>query len=777
MAKNLMIVESPAKAKTIEKILGKDFHVTSCYGHVRDLLSNKLSVDTAANYKPHFEVPKEKEKVVKELKKLAKEAEKVWLATDEDREGEAIAWHLAELLGIKNDDVARIAFHEITKKAILEAVENPGKVNIDLVNAQLARRILDRLVGFELSPVLWKKMNFKNALSAGRVQSVAVRLIVEKEREIKEFTVKSVFKVYGIFEVSDGNGGAKKFKALLSKNFNTEKEAHEFLSKCIGATYTIRDIQVKPAKRSPNAPFTTSTLQQEASRKLGYSVSRTMTVAQKLYEAGKITYMRTDSVNLSETAMEDLQKAISTNYGDEYVFARQYKTKTASAQEAHEAIRPTYIDKKEVEGDSGEQKLYDLIWKRTISSQMADAQIERTTGTIEISSLEELFVAKGEVLKFDGFLKVYVESTDDEEEDEDSIILPNLHIGQVLAMDEIQATERFSRPPARFAEASLVRKLEELGIGRPSTYAPTISTIQNRKYVIKELREGNERKFKALCLKGDMINTETRTEITGAEKGKLYPTDIGMLVNDFLVEHFKRVMDFSFTAKIEKEFDEIANGNEEWVKMIDEFYKPFHENVEHTTENADRITGERALGTDPKSGKPIIARVARYGPIVQLGSMDDEEKPKFAKIKAPATLETVTLEQALEYFKLPRNLGEYENLEVIVAEGRYGPYVQHNGKFYSLGKDNDPLTIMLDKAIEVIKVKKEEQAKKLIKEFKEEKIQIVKGPYGPYIKANGKNVRIPKGEEPEDLTLERCQELIEKAPTRKRRFVKKKKDA
>jgi DNA topoisomerase-1 len=774
MANNLMIVESPAKAKTIEKYLGEDFTVTSCYGHIRDLSTKKMGVDVENKYVPDYQVPKEKEQVVKDLQKLAKEAEIIWLATDEDREGEAIAWHLSEILDLGSKTVKRIVFHEITKGAIQDAVQSPRSVNMDLVFAQQARRILDRLVGFELSPVLWKKMSFKNALSAGRVQSVAVRLIVEREREIGKFEAESSFRISGVFTNEGGT-----FKAELPERFKTEAEALEFLNKCKDAALSIDNVEVKPAKRTPNAPFTTSTLQQEASRKLGYSVSRTMTVAQKLYEAGHISYMRTDSVNLSQTALDSASAAIKDLYGEEYSNPQQYKTKQASAQEAHEAIRPTDLTKKDISGlESDQERLYDLIWKRTISSQMADAQLERTTATIGISTSEQNFRAKGEVIKFDGFLKVYVESRDDDAEmdEEDSGILPPMEVGQTVTYREITAIERFSRPPARFAEASLVKKLEELGIGRPSTYAPIISTVQKRGYVTKETREGTERSFRALTIAGGEVTDETRTEITGAEKGKLFPTDIGLVVNDFLVEHFKEVMDYGFTAEVEKEFDDIAEGQEEWVNMIDDFYQPFHKHVEKTTEEADRISGERALGDDPKTGKPIIARVAKYGPVVQMGSSEDEEeKPKFARIRPPMTIETVTLEDALELFKLPRTLGEGDAGDVVAAEGRYGPYVSYDGKFYALKDEFDPLTITLDEAIDLIARKKEEDKKKTIQEFPEDGILVLNGPYGPYIKIGKKNVKIPKDKDPAALTLDECKELIEKAPEKKGRRPRKRK--
>lgn len=767
MTKNLMIVESPAKAKTIEKFLGKDFTVKSCFGHIRDLPKGNNAIDVKNNFEPTYEISPDKKAIVAELKKIAKKADEVWLATDEDREGEAISWHLCEALGLKVKSAKRIVFHEITKEAIQQAVKNPRTINENLVNAQQARRILDRLVGFELSPILWRKV--KPSLSAGRVQSVAVRLIVEREREINNFKIESSYKVSAIF-LTEG----KTFKAELSKKIKTEKEAQEFLKKCMGTQFTVGDIQVKPGKRSPAAPFTTSTLQQEASRKLGFSVARTMVVAQKLYEAGKITYMRTDSVNLSETAVQAASKEIISAYGKDYLENRQYKTKSKSAQEAHEAIRPSYFNERQV-SDGDEQRLYELIWKRAIASQMSDAEMEKTTAQIKISTTGEELTATGQVIKFDGFLTVYSESLDDETEEDDSAILPPLQVGQQLNLVEMNATERFSRPPSRYTEASLVKKLEELGIGRPSTYAPTISTIQKRGYVLKGFREGQKRNYIVISLKKDKINKEIKDEMTGADKGKLAPADIGTLVNDFLVQHFEDVMNYGFTAEIEKEFDEIAEGQLQWNKMIEIFYKPFHKDVEKTLETAERVTGERELGEDSKTGKKIIARMGKYGPMVQIGSPDDEEKPRYAALRPGQNIETITLEDALELFKLPRVLGEFENEEVKVSIGRFGPYILYKGKFISLKKEFDPYTITLPEAQVLIEEKRLADENKFIMVFEKENIQVVNGRFGPYIKAGDKNVKIPKDKEPKSLTLEECLELVKTAPEKKKRFFKRKK--
>ncbi|MBE7169931.1 MAG: type I DNA topoisomerase [Williamsia sp.] len=763
MAKNLLIVESPAKAKTIEKILGDDFEVKSCYGHIRDLEKDDMGIDIKNNYKPRYKIPEDKQKVVKELKGLAKKSDEVWLATDEDREGEAISWHLCQVLGLDPSTTKRIVFHEITKPAIQKAVQQPRLLNMDLVNAQQARRILDRIVGFELSPVLWRKMSMRNNLSAGRVQSVAVRLIAEREREINAFTPVSTFRLEAFFTAKDSNERPVTFKAEGSR-FPSITKADDFLKSCIGADYTVRDIQVKPAKKSPSAPFTTSTLQQEASRKLGYSVSKTMLLAQKLYESGKITYMRTDSVNLSETALDDIQNQISKQYGKNYIHTRKYKNKNESAQEAHEAIRPTYAENTTVE-DAETRRLYELIWKRTISSQMADAELEKTTAKINISTNKEDLTAQGEVLKFDGFLKVYIEDRDEEETDEegDEGMLPPLKVGQLLPLKEMQATERFSRAAPRYTEASLVKKLEELGIGRPSTYAPTISTIQKRGYVEKRDKEGTPRTYRILTLKGDDISKKDAQENAGAEKSKLFPTDLGLVVTDFLNQYFRDVMDYGFTAKIEEEFDEVANGKIEWNLMIDDFYHPFKRDIDNTIEKAERIKGERELGIEEATGKKIVARMGRYGPMVQIGDVNDEEKPRFAKLKTNQSIETITLDQAMELFKLPRLLGQFEDTDVQVSTGRFGPYISHDKKFYSLGKDYDPYTISLEEAIPIIVEKRQAKDERTIKIFEKEKIQILKGPYGPYIKQGLRNYKIPKEklDNAHALTVEEAKAIIE----------------
>lgn len=772
MSKNLVIVESPAKAKTIEGYLGKDFTVKSSYGHVRDLPKSDLAIDIENDFEPVYEVSADKKDVIKELKKLAKAAEMVWLATDEDREGEAISWHLSEALNLTKEKTQRIVFSEITKNAILRAIESPRTVDKNLVDAQQARRILDRLVGFELSPVLWKKV--KPSLSAGRVQSVTVRIIVEREREIGAFTPESSFRIVAEFE-ADG----KSFKAELNKRFKTAEEAEAFLEKCKEADFKVSSLEKKPATKKPAAPFTTSTLQQEASRKLSFSVAQTMMVAQKLYESGKITYMRTDSVNLSDTALNGAQKEIEKSYGKEYSKRRKFSSKSKGAQEAHEAIRPTDMSAHTVGGDRNEQRLYDLIWKRTTASQMEDAKLEKTTAKIESPNLEEVFTARGEVITFDGFLKVYMEGTDEEEDDSPKGILPPLKKDQNLDADSIIATERFTHHPPRYTEASLVKKLEELGIGRPSTYAPTISTIQKRGYVVKEEREGNERKYEMLTLEGNKLTKEEKSEITGAEKGKLFPTDIGIVVNDFLVENFENILDYNFTAKVEKEFDDIAQGLLEWNKMIKKFYSPFHESVEDTLENSEKASGERILGEDPKSGKTVLVRIGRFGPLAQIGAPDDEEK-KFASLRADQSINSITLEEALDLFKLPRTLGEYEGEKVAAAIGRFGPYVRHGSKFVSIKpkEGDDPYTIELERAIELIKAKREQDAKNTIKQFKEdETIQVLNGRYGPYIKAGKKNVKIPKDKEPEKLTYEEVKGLIEEAeknPPKRRRKPKSK---
>lgn len=767
MAKNLLIVESPAKAKTIEKILGKDFEVKSCYGHIRDLEKDDMGIDIKNHFKPRYKVPEEKIKVVKELKQLAKKADEVWLASDEDREGESISWHLAEVLGLDTKTTKRIVFHEITKPAIEEAVKNPRSINMDLVNAQQARRVLDRIVGFELSPVLWRKIGMTGGLSAGRVQSVAVRLIVEREREINQFKATSHFKIEATLAATDNNNKTIFFKAEDGRKHEIEA-AEKFLQSCIGAQYTVKDIQVKPGKRTPSAPFTTSTLQQEASRKLGYSVSKTMMLAQKLYESGKITYMRTDSVNLSETAISDIKNAVKNCCGDNYIEIRKYKTKNTSAQEAHEAIRPTYMEKSS-DADPDTRSLYELIWKRTMASQMKDAILEKTVAKIGISTNNEELTASGEVIKFDGFLKVYSESSDEDDSDssdsyrkekEGESRLPNLTVGQQLQFEEMIAMQRFTRPPARYTEASLVKKLEELGIGRPSTYAPTISTIVKRKYVEKKDKEGVKRELNILKLKSDKIQKLIQQENTGAEKSKLFPTDLGLVVTDFLSKHFDEVMNYSFTANIEEEFDKIAEGKQIWSKMVGDFYKPFHEDVEHTLENAERSVGERELGNDPVTGKPIIARMGKYGPMVQIGVPDDEEKPKFAKLKANQSIETITLEEALELFKLPLTLGEHEGMEVAINIGRFGPYVKWGEQFISIPKGEDLSNIDLDRAIEIINAKQVEDAP--IGYYEEKPITKGKGRFGPFIKWNNLFINIPRAYNFDTLTQKDCDELIAK---------------
>lgn len=779
MAKNLLIVESPAKAKTIEKILGKDFEVKSCYGHIRDLEKEDMGIDVANNYTPKYKVSDDKQKVVKELKSLAKKSEEVWLATDEDREGEAISWHLCEVLGLDPDTTKRIVFSEITKPAIKRAVEKPRTVNMNLVNAQQARRILDRLVGFEISPILWRKMSMHNNLSAGRVQSVAVKLIAEREREINKFQPQSSFKLEAFFKAADLNSKQVTFKAEGGDKLKDANSAKQYLNDCVDATYEVKDVQVKPAKKSPAAPFTTSTLQQEASRKLGYSVSKTMLLAQKLYESGKITYMRTDSVNLSETALEGIAKEISNLYGDKYHQERKYKNKNESAQEAHESIRPTDMSVTDVE-NADAQRLYDLIWKRTMACQMSDAELERTTAKIAISTKDDLLTAKGEVLRFDGFLKVYTEGKDDEDEEEDnSGMLPPLSVGMNLPLVEMIATERFTRPHPRYTEASLVKKLEELGIGRPSTYAPTISTVQNRGYVEKRDKEGIPRNFAVLTLKDKKVSEAEETENTGAEKKKLFPTDLGLVVTDFLGEHFKKVMDYGFTAKIEEDFDAIAHGKQVWQTMIDTFYGPFHQNVEHTLEHAERAKGEHHLGEDPESGKPVVARLGRYGPMVQIGTTEDEEKPRFAKLRPNQSIETITFDEAMELFKLPRKIGLFEGGDVVINIGRFGPYALHDSKFYSLKKEMDPYTVELDEVAPLIEEKRKAQAEKTIKIFEKEKIKILKGPYGPYIKQGLRNYKLPKEKHDtaKDITLEEAKAIIEeiKANPPKKAARKKKK--
>jgi DNA topoisomerase I len=761
MAKNLLIVESPAKAKTIEKILGKDFEVKSCYGHIRDLAKEDMGIDIENNYAPRYIVPDEKQKVVKELKSLAKKSEEVWLATDEDREGEAISWHLCEVLGLDPKSTKRIVFHEITKPAIQNAVKNPRIVDMNLVNAQQARRILDRIVGFQLSPILWRKMSMKNNLSAGRVQSVAVRIIAEREREINAFRPISSFKVEAQFIAKDISDKQVIFSAEGKKQ-NSDDQAEEFLKSCIGATFTVNDVQVKPAKKSPSAPFITSTLQQEASRKMGYSVSRTMVLAQRLYESGNITYMRTDSVNLSETAVNAIKNQITNQYGRNYVQPRKFKNKNESAQEAHEAIRPTYMENITVD-DFDCKRLYDLIWKRAMASQMADAELEKTTAKIKISTNNEELTAQGEVLKFDGFLKVYREDRDEDEmndDDEQEGVLPPLTVNQKLPLREMKAVERFSKALPRYTEASLVKKLEELGIGRPSTYAPTISTILKRGYVEKRDKEGVKRDFRILQLKNGIVSKITEQENTGAEKSKLFPTDLGLVVTDFLKQYFDDIMDYHFTARIEEEFDEVAEGKIKWNKMIDEFYTPFKKDVENTIENAERIKGERELGVDPVNGKKVYARMGRYGPMVQIGEANEEEKPRFAKLKNTQSIETISFDEAMELFKLGAPLGEYEGLEISVNVGRFGPYVKFGDQFISIPRGEEASGVDLERAIEIIEAKKLEDAP--IGFYDQKPITKGKGRFGPYIKWNNLFVNVPRAYDFDLLTQKNCDELIKK---------------
>jgi DNA topoisomerase I len=757
MAKNLLIVESPAKAKTIEKILGSDFEVKSCYGHIRDLEKDEMGIDIKNHFQPRYIVPEEKERVVKELKQKARASGEVWLATDEDREGEAISWHLCEVLGLDPKTTKRIVFHEITKPAIQKAVQNPRLLDMNLVNAQQARRVLDRIVGFELSPVLWRKISMRNNLSAGRVQSVAVRLIAEREREINNFTATSSFKVDGQFSGLDVNGKNIQFKADGDK-YKDAGAAEAFLESCKGAAYKVNDIQVKPGRKTPAPPFTTSTLQQEASRKLGYGVSRTMLLAQKLYESGKITYMRTDSVNLGETALADISGTIKKNYGDRYHQFRKFKNKNESAQEAHEAIRPTYMENFTVD-DPDCRKLYELIWKRTIASQMADAELEKTIARIAISTNKEELKAEGEVIKFDGFLKVYMEDRDEEDTDDTTEgMLPALAVGQGVNLVQLQATERFSRPQPRYTEASLVKKLEELGIGRPSTYAPTISTVQKRGYVEKRDKEGVRRQYQVLQLRNDQIQKLKESENTGAEKSKLFPTDLGLVVTDFLVQYFGNVLDYGFTAKIEDEFDQVAAGNTIWSKMIGGFYKPFHEDIENTIENAERVKGERELGADPESGKRVVARMGRYGPMVQIGEVNDEEKPRFARLKNGQSIETITYEEAMELFKLPLTLGEHEGKEVLVNVGRFGPYVKWGEEFISLPRGEEPLGVDLERAIEVIKEKQVADAP--VAMFDGKPVTKGKGRFGPFIKWNDLFINVPKRFDFDNLAQADIDELV-----------------
>ena len=765
MQKNLVIVESPAKAKTIEKFLGNDFKVMSSYGHIRDLKKKEMSIDIQT-LEPEYEIPEEKEKLVKELKSSAKKAEKVWLASDEDREGEAISWHLCEVLGLDEEKTNRIVFHEITKPAILEAIEHPRHLDMNLVNAQQARRVLDRLVGFKLSPVLWRKV--KPALSAGRVQSVAVRLIVEREREIQNFKSESFYSVNGIFAITNADGSQSEVRALLGTRFKTHEEVEQFLEQCKEATFTVESVSKKPLKRTPAPPFTTSTLQQEAARKLGFTVSQTMMVAQHLYENGRITYMRTDSVNLSALCINASKEEIKKLYGEEYCKSRQYRTNSKGAQEAHEAIRPTYMEQTEIEGTAQEKKLYDLIWKRTAASQMADAEIEKTTVNISVSGINEQFVAQGEVVKFDGFIKVYRESYDDDAQQDEELghILPPLKKGQELTRREILATERFSQGPVRYTEASLVHKLEELGIGRPSTYAPTISTIQQRDYVHKGDKKGEERSYTIDSLKGKQIKQSVRKEMVGSDKGKLLPTDIGIVVNDFLMDNFKEIMDYNFTAKVEHDFDKIAEGKEKWTSMMKGFYKSFEPVVDKTLNaRQEHKAGERELGKDPKSGRPVFAKIGRFGPVVQIGSAEDSVKPQFAQLPSELSMETLTLEEALELFKLPRTVGTLEGADVIIGTGRFGAYILHKKKYTSLPKTVDPMAITLDEAVAFINEKRQQEEKRHLKTFEEDaKLEVIDGRYGPYLAYDGKNYRLPKNvhQRAAELSFDECMAIIDK---------------
>ena len=776
MQKNLVIVESPAKAKTIEKFLGKEFKVLSSYGHIRDLKKKEFSLDVKDNFKPNYEIPADKKKLVTELKEEAAKSEMVWLASDEDREGEAIAWHLYEVLNLKPENTKRIVFHEITKQAILKAIEQPRDIDLNLVNAQQARRVLDRIVGFELSPVLWRKV--KPALSAGRVQSVAVRLIVEREREIQSFKSEASYRVTALFLVPDADGKQVEMKADLGRRFKTKEEAKQFLSACQTATFTISDITTRPLKKFPAAPFTTSTLQQEAARKLGFTVAQTMMIAQRLYESGKITYMRTDSVNLSSLAINTSKEVITELMGENYVHSRNFATKSKGAQEAHEAIRPTYMSSAKIEGTAQEKRLYDLIWKRTIASQMAEAEVEKTTVTIAISGVQDTFTAVGEVVKFDGFLRVYRESYDEEVEQEDETrMLPPLSVGQDLISKELTATERFTQHPLRYTEALLVHKLEELGIGRPSTYAPTISTIQQREYVVKGDKAGEERNYTMLSLKEGNITEQVRTEMVGTEKSKLLPTDIGIVVNDFLTQYFPNILDYNFTANVEKQFDEIAEGKESWTSTLKEFYGDFHPSVENTLAVKNETkAGERILGIDPQSGKQVSVKIGRFGPVAQIGKAEDEEKPRFAQLKKEMSIESVSLEEVLDLFKLPRELGEYEGATITIGAGRFGPYIYHNKAYTSLPKGTDPMSITLEEAIDLIKEKLNAEAQRHIKQFAEEpELEIMNGRFGPYIAYKGSNYKIPKDIVPQDLTLDACHELIklQEGKTTKGRRAKK----
>jgi DNA topoisomerase I len=758
MTKNLVIVESPAKAKTIEGFLGKEFTVKSCFGHVVDLSKKDLGVDIAKDFQPIYIVSPDKKKIVNDLKKIAKESETIWLASDEDREGEAIAWHLMNTLALKEDQTKRIVFHEITKSAITEAINHPRKIDKNLVDAQQARRVLDRLVGFELSPLLWRKI--KTSLSAGRVQSVTVRLIVEREDEIKTFSSTSAYRIQADF-IIDNDEKRKNITAELNKRFSEKEAAIAFLEKCKSSIFKIENVETKPAKKSPAPPFTTSTLQQEASRKLGFSVANTMRVAQQLYESGKITYMRTDSVNLSKMALSMAKELITESFGPDYVKTRQYTTKSKGAQEAHEAIRPSYLNKRSIEGDSSQKKLYDLIWKRTIASQMSDALLEKTNVTIGISRADEKFITRGEVIKFDGFWKVYMESTDEDDTESGEGLLPPLTAGEELTLQQMTAQQKFTLQPPRFTEASLVKKLEELGIGRPSTYAPIISTIQKRGYVIKEDRPGFTRKFNLILLKNNSLTEEEKTENFGYEKAKLFPTDIGTVVNNFLVQHFENILDYNFTAYVEGEFDEIAEGKLVWNKMIRDFYDPFHKQIEKTLEQSKKVSGEKLLGLDPQSGENVYVKIGRYGPMAQIGEGDGTIKPRFAGLKKGQSIETMTLDEAMELFKLPRSLGLFETSEVIVSTGRFGPFVKHKSTFYSLKKEDDPLEITLDYAIDLIHEKRKKEKEKLIKSFAEDdKLKILNGRFGVYLSYDRQNYKIPKGTDPKELTIEECRKII-----------------
>ncbi len=773
MQKNLVIVESPAKAKTIEKFLGADYKVLSSYGHIRDLKKKGLGIDLQHGYAPEYEISDDKKKLVADLKKAAKTAEMVWLASDEDREGEAISWHLFETLGLTTERTKRIAFHEITKEAILHAIANPRNIDKDLVDAQQARRVLDRIVGFELSPVLWKKV--KPSLSAGRVQSVAVRLIVEREREIRNFSGEAAYRVVGIFTTQTGKNKYR-FKAELSERLQTKQEAISLMETLKDATFSIESVVTKPAKRSPAAPFTTSTLQQEAARKLGFSVSQTMRVAQSLYEAGQITYMRTDSVNLSSLALNTAKKEVTESYGEQYSKVRNYATKSKGAQEAHEAIRPTYMSAHTAGSTAQEKKLYELIWKRTIASQMADAELEKTTATIAIAGSEKRFVAVGEIVKFDGFLRLYMESSDDEATEQDTDLLPPLSANEPLLLEEATATERFSQRPARYTEASLVKKMEELGIGRPSTYAPTISTIQNREYVEKKSVEGTERNYNQISLKKGKIEDKIHTEITGADKNKLFPTDMGEVVNDFLVQHFPDIMNYNFTATLENQFDNVAEGKELWTKVIDEFYKLFHPVVDEVMHvQTEHKVGERILGTDPRTGRTVSVKIGRYGPMVQIGMQDESEKPQFASLQKEQSIATITLEDALKLFDLPRTLGDFEGKVMTVAIGRFGPYIRHNSQFVSIPKGLDPYTISSDEAITLILDKRKKDSERLIKDFAEEAdLQILNGRWGAYIAYQKQNYKIPKDVDAASLTYSEVKAIIEATATPSEKKTRKK---